>query len=79
MEIEVRAYATLAKFLPVGATDKTCRIELDADANVSLILERLGIPGDSVKLIFINGVHAKKTTILTDGDRVGLFPPVGGG
>ena len=79
MEIEVRAYATLARFLPVGAVDKTCRIEFDADVSVSHILERLGIPEDSVKLIFINGVHAQKTTILTDGDRVGLFPPVGGG
>jgi len=79
MEIEVHLYATLAKFLPVGAVDKTCRIEFDANPHVSDILERLEIPKDSVKLIFVNGVHAQKTTILTDGDRVGLFPPVGGG
>ena len=79
MEIEVHLYATLAKFLPVGAVNKTCRIKFDAKAHVTDILKRLEIPKDSVKLIFVNGVHAQKTTILTDGDRVGLFPPVGGG
>lgn len=79
MHVNVHLYATLAKFLPPEAVDKTCRIELNQHATVSDIIQRLGIPEKSVKLIFVNGVHAAKTKPVDDGDRVGLFPPVGGG
>jgi len=79
MNIDVHLYATLAEFLPAGAADRTCRLEFDAGARVSDIIERLGIPEKSVKLIFVNGVHAAKTTKVKDNDRVGFFPPVGGG
>jgi hypothetical protein len=35
-------------------------------------MQKLKIPGDSVKLIFINGTHAKFNTILKDGDRLNV-------
>ncbi|HMA85734.1 MAG TPA: MoaD/ThiS family protein [Desulfosalsimonadaceae bacterium] len=79
MHVNVHLYATLAKFLPADATDKTCQLEFKQDATVSDIIHQLGIPEKSVKLIFVNGVHAAKNQPLKDGDRVGLFPPVGGG
>lgn len=79
MLIEVHLYATLAKYLPADARDKACRLEIDGDADISEIIARLGVPEESVKLVFLNGVHAAKTASLKDGDRVGLFPPVGGG
>lgn len=77
--IEVHLYATLGKHLPADARDKTCRLELGGRADITQIMARLGIPEESVKLVFLNGVHAAKTASLKDGDRVGLFPPVGGG
>jgi hypothetical protein len=42
-------------------------------------LEQLKIPPDSIKLVFLNGVHANGDEILKDGDRIGAFPPIGGG
>jgi len=46
---------------------------------VSELLEQLKIPPDAVKLVFLNGIHANGNETLKDGDRVGAFPPIGGG
>ncbi len=79
MDIELHLYATLAKYLPTDATSKTAHITLATGQTVQDLITGLGIPENTVKLIFINGVHGKTDTVLKHGDRVGLFPPVGGG
>lgn len=43
------------------------------------LFEVLGILGEDVKLIFVNGKRRNSDYVLHEGDRVGLFPPVGGG
>ncbi|MFW5791222.1 MAG: MoaD/ThiS family protein [Desulfohalobiaceae bacterium] len=42
-------------------------------------MQRLGIDTREVKLIFVNNKSASRTTLLEEGDTVGLFPAVGGG
>jgi len=79
MKIEVNLYATLKRYMENGTGGKSSVIDVEDGTCVKDIIQKLKIPGDLVKLIFINGVHAKRDTILKDGDRMGLFPPVGGG
>ena len=79
MKIEVNLYATLKKYMKNEPGGKSSAIDVEEGTRVKDIIQKLKIPGDSVKLIFINGVHAKADTTLKDGDRLGLFPPVGGG
>jgi sulfur-carrier protein len=79
MVIELHLFATLAKYLPEDAISKTAMIAMAPGETVQDLITGLAIPENKVKLIFINGVHGKKDTVLKDGDRVGLFPPVGGG
>ena len=79
MDIELHLYATLAKYLPKDATSKTAMMTMSPGKTVQDLITGLGIPENTVKLIFINGVHGKTDTVLNHGDRVGLFPPVGGG
>ncbi len=43
------------------------------------IIEKIGIPENEVRLIFINGRHASLDDQLADGDTLALFPPIGGG
>jgi molybdopterin converting factor small subunit len=43
------------------------------------LVQQLGIPEIKAKLIFINSVKATLDSVLEDGDRLGIFPPVGGG
>ena len=79
MRIEVNLYATLKKYMKNETGGKSSVIDVEDGACVKDMIQKLKVPADSVKLIFINGVHAKRDTILKDGDRLGLFPPVGGG
>ena len=72
--IEVRCFASLAQYTPAGGCT-----EFAAPATAGDVLRALGISAEEVAIIFVNGAHATETTELQDGDRVGLFPPVGGG
>jgi molybdopterin converting factor small subunit len=79
MKIEVNLYATLKRYMKNESDGKSSAITLEDGVCVKDVIQKLNIPVDTVKLIFINGVHAKLDTNLKDGDRLGLFPPVGGG
>ena len=72
--IEVRCFASLAKHSPAGGY-----VEIDATATAGDLIRALGISDGEVAIIFVNGAHATETTALQGGDRVGLFPAVGGG
>ncbi|MGD8660600.1 MAG: hypothetical protein PVH37_11740 [Desulfobacterales bacterium] len=43
------------------------------------LLEELNVPQEKARLIFIDGVKADLSSTLEGGERVGIFPPVGGG
>jgi sulfur-carrier protein len=43
------------------------------------LLAKIQVPPADVKLIFINGVRGRLESRLHGGERVGIFPPVGGG
>jgi len=79
MKIEIRLYASLARFLPEQSTGDACIIDLPEGKTVKELLSQLGVPLESVKLIFINHIHAGDNRVLKDGDRLGIFPPVAGG
>ncbi|HCR12339.1 MULTISPECIES: MoaD/ThiS family protein [Solidesulfovibrio] len=75
MPIELRCYATLAPKMPGNAD----ALPIAPGETVSALVDRLGIPRDEVRIVFVNGVSADMDRALADGDRVGIFPPVGGG
>ena len=73
--IDLKLYATLNKFLP----DSAGQYPVKEGATVLSLIENLGIPRKEAKLVFVNGVKRDIETPLKAGDRVGIFPPVGGG
>jgi sulfur carrier protein ThiS len=42
-------------------------------------IAQLGIDADDVHVLMVNGVISRLDQVLVGGDRLGLFPPVGGG
>ena len=74
-QINIKLFATLQKFMPASANNYT----IEAGLTIQHLLEQLEIPQYKAKLIFINGVRADLSTALNGGERVGIFPPVGGG
>ena len=75
MPIELKCYATLAPLSPPNAD----AFPILPGETVLDVMTRLSIPAEEIKIIFVNGVAAALDRPLADGDRVGVFPPVGGG
>lgn len=75
MPIELKCYATLAPLAPSNAD----AFPIQAGETVLDVMNRLSIPPEEIKIVFVNGLAAELDKPLADGDRVGVFPPVGGG
>jgi molybdopterin synthase sulfur carrier subunit len=52
---------------------------LKNDATIKDVMMELGIPLDMPKVIMLNEKQGKLQDIIEDGDRITVFPPVGGG
>ncbi|MFP4314733.1 MAG: MoaD/ThiS family protein [Desulfovibrionales bacterium] len=74
MQIHIKCFATLAEYGPRDGT-----IEVPEGITLQGVMEQLNMPQEEVKLLFVNGKRADSKSVLHSGDRVGLFPPVGGG
>ena len=75
-QIHIKLFATLNKFLPKDSHET---MEIQPGTTVRNLVSQLGIPESEAKLIFVNGKKGSLTTMLQGGERVGIFPPVGGG
>jgi len=75
MHINIQLFASLSNFTPVSAE----KYPIAPDTTVRMLLAQLGVAENEAKLIFIDGKKGDLTSMLQGGDRVGLFPPVGGG
>jgi sulfur-carrier protein len=73
--IEIKLYATLLPFTPANADS----YPIESGTSIEKLIEELKIPKDQVKLVFSNGVRSNLGAMLKAGDRIGIFPPVGGG
>ena len=73
--IDLKLFATLAAHSPPDAS----HYPITTGMTVAHLIELLQIPPVSAKLIFVNGIRVDLETRLTGGERVGIFPPVGGG
>lgn len=74
MTITVRLFATLRE-----GRGKELRLEVEPGVTPRAVAESLGIPEGEVAILLVNGRDGKPDGILAEGDRVSLFPPVGGG
>lgn len=74
-QVTINLYASLRPFTPENAD----RFPISPGQTVKEVLIKLEVPLDDVQLIFIDGAKAALSTPLNGGERVGVFPPVGGG
>ena len=73
--IDLRLFATLGIHTPENAS----QFPIKGGITVGQLIEQLPLAAEDAKLIFINGVRADLSHQLFGGERVGIFPPVGGG
>jgi sulfur-carrier protein len=79
MPLMVFLAATLRKYVTGYEAATGHSMAIDPGTSVREVARRLSIPEQEVKLIMVNGAHAEWETLLTGTERLGLFPPVGGG
>jgi molybdopterin converting factor small subunit len=73
--VEIKLFATLNRFLPSDPE----RYPISPGMTACELIRKLKIPEAQAKLVFIDGVKTDPDTALQPGQRVGIFPPVGGG
>jgi molybdopterin converting factor small subunit len=79
MEVQLKLFATLRKYLPPDATNKTVSLALEDGQTVAEALGKLGVPLPEAHLILVNGQSQSADHPLSSGDVVSVFPPVAGG
>jgi molybdopterin converting factor small subunit len=75
--IEVRLFATLPMRSQKGR--KQFEVEPHPGLSVRDVIAGEGLDESEIHLVMINGSHGTLDSPLSDGDRLGLFPPIGGG
>jgi len=73
--IQLKLFATLQKY----AAQTPQRCEIVEGTTLREVVARLQIPAEKIQLAFIDGKRSSLEAALRGGERVGLFPPVGGG
>ena len=74
-QIQLELQTSLKRYLPVARES----FPIEPGLRVRDLLAQLGIPEYEVNLVFINGVLAHLDPPLNGGERVVLYPPLGGG
>ena len=73
--IALKLFASLGHLTPPHAD----RLPVPSGQTVQDLLVALNVPLEEVQLVFINGVKQDMSSTIKDGDRIGIFPPIGGG
>ncbi len=75
--VEVKLYATLARYAPGGEANFSA--EIQPGETVGQLLERLGVPASGARIIFIDSVQCRTDHPLNGDEHIGVFPAIGGG
>ncbi len=73
--IQIKLFADLSAYTPPGADN----FPIEAGTTVRRLLEDNQIPTEKVRLVFINNTKRDLDSTLRGGERVAIFPPIGGG
>jgi sulfur carrier protein ThiS len=73
--IQLELQSTLKRFLPADHESYA----IGSGFKVRDILQQLGIAEYEVNLVFIDGIPANLDSAIEGGERVMLYPPLGGG
>lgn len=77
--LQVKLFATLRRQFPDLDIGEAMAVGVSEGTTVGELLQELELPEEQVKIVFVNNTIRKENYELTDGDEVGVFPPVGGG
>lgn len=78
MHVDVALFASLSGFHTQPGESRTRTYELPEGTTIADVIALLGLPNEP-RIVFVAGRHAEESAVLSDGDRLAIFPPVAGG
>ncbi|MBM4350734.1 MAG: MoaD/ThiS family protein [Deltaproteobacteria bacterium] len=75
MLVTVKLHASLRPFAKGDSNNGLFPLEIRDKATACEVVQALGIPPEKVRMILLNGRGVDSESILSNGDRVALFPP----
>ena len=79
MHITAKLFATLRKYRQELSLGEALTLEVPAGTTLGEAIRQLGIPDGAPLVTMVNNMVRKQDHVLSDGDRLALFPPVAGG
>jgi len=76
MKVNLKCFAELSEGDVCDFTGSD-QYEISEGDTVENLLDRLGMPKEEIKIIFLNHKIVDFGAVLHDGDQLGLAPPVG--
>jgi len=79
IQIEVRLFAYLRELLPFESRGLK-KLEVKSCLTIDNLMDDIGIVEKEIMIVMINGIRRLDyNESMKEGDRVAIFPPVGGG
>jgi sulfur carrier protein ThiS len=79
MEILIRFFHGLNRYLPPGGEEYERRLGIPAGSTVDEVLDTLGVPRDHPMVLLVNGHPVKPDHVLRSGDVLSALRPAEGG
>jgi molybdopterin converting factor small subunit len=76
--VTVRLFASFRQLFPKNP-DGVFFMKLGMNQTVRDMINQIGLPPDTPKIIFVNGVVRGEDTRVGPGDRISIFPHIAGG
>jgi molybdopterin converting factor small subunit len=78
MRLEVRLFATLRRHA-LSAEGGVLAVDVPEGSTAADVIAKVRLDLKEVHLLMVNGVRSPLDQVLAEGDRLGLFPALGGG
>lgn len=79
MPLQIFLNATLRPYVADYNPYEGISLEVDPGTPVAQVISQLGLPAQEVRLIWVDGRRREADFVLQGNERLGLFPPIGGG
>ena len=77
--VSVTLRSILRKFRPNPKDRSAFPVRLEPGSTIANLTDKLGVHEKLAKLVFVDHVRCDRATVLHDGARVDIFPPIAGG
>ena len=83
MNIELKLYASLMRYLPEDAVSHAASLEVPEGMTPAQLIEDRQLPKEACFLVLLNGVYLtpaeRETRQIQEGDAIAIWPPIAGG